>query len=106
VARATPARAALSAGSPVRAYQFDESKNRNYVAVVAAAKAGLLGGIKGLENFAKSQQDDHDNVQPRIGGVFDLRGDGKDVVRAGWGIYASGPARASARYSSLALPTA
>jgi outer membrane receptor protein involved in Fe transport len=68
-------------------YQFDESKNRNYVAVVAAAKAGLLGGIKGLENFAKSQQDDHDNFQPRIGGVFDLRGDGKDVVRAGWGIY-------------------
>jgi hypothetical protein len=68
-------------------YQFDESKNRNYVAIVEAAKAGLLGGIKGLENFAKSQRDDYDNFQPRIGGVFDLRGDGKDVVRAGWGIY-------------------
>ena len=25
--------------------------------------------------------------QPRIGAVYDLRGDGKDVIRAGWGIY-------------------
>ena len=27
------------------------------------------------------------NIQPRIGAVYDLRGDGKDVIRAGWGIY-------------------
>jgi Carboxypeptidase regulatory-like domain len=68
-------------------YQFDESKNRNYVAVVEAAKAGLLTGIKGLENMALSPQEDHNNFQPRIGGVFDLSGTGTDVIRAGWGIY-------------------
>ena len=68
-------------------YQFDESKNRNYVAVVEAAKAGLLTGIKGLENMALSPQEDHNNFQPRIGGVFDLSGTGSDVIRAGWGIY-------------------
>ncbi|MEO6239435.1 MAG: TonB-dependent receptor, partial [Vicinamibacterales bacterium] len=36
----------------VDGYQFDQSKNPNYVAIVNAAKAGLLGGIVGLENFA------------------------------------------------------
>jgi TonB dependent receptor-like, beta-barrel len=68
-------------------YQFDQSKNPNYVAVVNAAKAGLLTGIQGLENFALSPQNDKNNFQPRIGGAFDVRGNGKDVVRAGWGIY-------------------
>ena len=32
-------------------YQFDESKNPNFVAVQAAGAAGLLKGIVGLENF-------------------------------------------------------
>ena len=27
------------------------------------------------------------NIQPRIGAVYDLRGDGKDVIRAGYGVY-------------------
>ena len=53
----------------------------------AAAKAGLLTGIIGLENFGLSPQEDNNNFQPRIGGVFDVRGNGKDIVRAGWGIY-------------------
>jgi outer membrane receptor protein involved in Fe transport len=68
-------------------YQFDESKNPNYVAVVAAAKAGKLANIAGLENFSLSQQEDRNNIQPRVGGVFDVRGNGKDIVRAGWGVY-------------------
>jgi hypothetical protein len=71
----------------ISGYQFDQSKNPNYVAVVNAAKAGLLTGIKGLENFALSPQNDKNNFQPRIGGAYDLRGNGKDVIRAGWGIY-------------------
>ncbi len=68
-------------------YQFDESLNPNYVAIVAAARAGLLEGIPGLENFDEEPREDYDNFQPRIGGVFDLRGDGKDIIRAGWGVY-------------------
>ena len=68
-------------------YQIDESLNPNFVKVQAAGAAGLLKGIAGLENFGLEPKEDHDNFQPRIGGVLDVRGDGKDIVRAGWGVY-------------------
>jgi len=57
------------------------------VKVQQAGAAGQLAGIKGLENFGKTPKEDSDNWQPRIGAAFDLRGDGKDVIRGGWGIY-------------------
>jgi outer membrane receptor protein involved in Fe transport len=68
-------------------YQYDQSKNPNYVKIQAAGKAGLLKGIKGLENAGLDPEEDKSNVQPRVGVVWDLRGNGKDVIRAGWGIY-------------------
>ena len=68
-------------------YQLDESLNPNFVKVQAAGAAGLLKGIAGLENFGLTPQEDKNNVQPRIGGVFDVRGNGKDIVRGGWGVY-------------------
>jgi hypothetical protein len=68
-------------------YQFDESKNPNFVAVQAAGAAGKLSGIVGLENAGLTPQEDRNNFQPRIGGVFDVRGDGKDIIRGGWGVY-------------------
>jgi hypothetical protein len=71
----------------VTGYQFDQSKNPNYVAIVNAAKAGLLNGIIGFENFALSPENDKDNYQPRIGAAWDVRGNSKDVIRGGWGIY-------------------
>jgi hypothetical protein len=71
----------------VDGYQLDQSKNPNFVAVAAAARAGLLTGIKGLENMGLSPQNDKNNIQPRIGAAYDVRGNGKDVIRAGWGIY-------------------
>src|SRR5262249_1529706 len=67
-------------------YQFDESKNPNWVAVQAAGKAGKLKNIVGLENFGLDPREDYNNFQPRVGGVYDLNG-GKDIVRAGWGVY-------------------
>jgi hypothetical protein len=67
-------------------YQFDESKNANFVAVQAAGRAGLLKNIVGLENFGLEPREDYNNIQPRIGGVYDLNG-GKDIIRGGWGIY-------------------
>ncbi len=71
----------------ITGYQFDQSKNPNYVKMQAAGKAGLLTGIKGLENWGLDPKEDNNNWQPRVGMAWDLRGDGRDVVRAGWGIY-------------------
>jgi hypothetical protein len=68
-------------------YQIDEAKNRNWAAVQAAGAAGKLSGIPGLENFGLSQREDYNNIQPRAGGVLDVRGNSKDIVRFGSGIY-------------------
>jgi hypothetical protein len=71
----------------IKGYQFDQSKNPNFVKLQNAGKAGQLAGIKGLENFGQDPKDDTNNIQPRIGLAWDVRGNGKDVFRAGWGIY-------------------
>jgi hypothetical protein len=68
-------------------YQVDESKNPNFVAVQAAGAAGKLSGIVGLENAGLTPQEDRNNFQPRVGGVFDVRGNGKDIIRGGFGVY-------------------
>jgi outer membrane receptor protein involved in Fe transport len=71
----------------VTGINFDQSKNPNFVLVQAAARAGKLNGIVGLENFGLDPQSDRNNIQPRIGAVYDVTGTGKDIIRAGWGIY-------------------
>ncbi len=71
----------------ITGYQYDQSNNPNYVKVQAAGAAGLLAGIKGLENAGKSPKNDTNNWQPRVGLAWDLKGDGRDVIRVGWGIY-------------------
>lgn len=71
----------------ISGYQIDQSKNPNYVKVQAAGRAGRLNGIKGMENFGKDPKEDRNNVQPRLGFAYDVRGNGTDVIRGGWGIY-------------------
>ena len=71
----------------ITGFQFDQSKNPNYVKIQEAGKAGLLTGIKGLENAGLDPKDDTNNWQPRLGFAYDIRGNGKDVIRGGWGIY-------------------
>jgi len=71
---------------------IDQSKNPNYVLVRDAAKAGKFNSLPApvaevLNHFASDPQNDTNNYQPRIGAVLDLRGNGKDIVRGGWGIY-------------------
>ena len=67
--------------------QFDQSLNPNFVKVQEAGRAGLLAGIKGLENAGLDPKEDTNNWQPRVGFAYDLRGDGRDIIRGGWGIY-------------------
>lgn len=71
----------------VTGLNIDQSKNPNFVAIQTAAKAGLLNGIVGLENFGLDSQPDRNNFQPRLGAVYDAAGNGRDIVRGGWGIY-------------------
>jgi Carboxypeptidase regulatory-like domain/TonB dependent receptor/TonB-dependent Receptor Plug Domain len=71
----------------IKGYQIDQSNNPNFVKVQQAGAAGLLAGIKGLEDFGKDPKDDTNNWQPRVGFAYDVRGDGKDVIRGGWGVY-------------------
>ena len=71
----------------ITGYQIDQSKNPNYVKIRAAGAAGQNAGIKGAENWGLEPKDDYDNLQPRIGFAYDVRGDGRDVIRGGWGIY-------------------
>jgi hypothetical protein len=68
-------------------FLIDQSKIPNYVALTAAAAAGRFDGVPGFEEFKKKAQEDKNNIQPRLGAVWDLHGNGQDVVRAGWGIY-------------------
>ena len=71
----------------VTGFDLDQSKITNFVALTQAAAAGRFNGVPGFEEFGRKTGEDTNNWQPRIGAVYDLRGNGKDVVRAGWGIY-------------------
>ncbi len=71
---------------------IDQTKNPNYVLIRDAAKAGKFNSLPApvrdqLNHFASDPQNDMNNFQPRIGAVMDVRGNGKDIVRGGFGIY-------------------
>jgi hypothetical protein len=71
---------------------LDQSKNPNYILIRDAARAGTFNALPApvaqvLNHFASDPQNDRNNFQPRIGAVLDLRGNGKDIIRGGWGIY-------------------
>jgi outer membrane receptor protein involved in Fe transport len=70
----------------VTGFLIDQSKIPNYVALTTAAAAGRFNGVPGFDEFGKKAQEDKNNIQPRVGAVYTMN-DGKDVVRAGWGIY-------------------
>ena len=68
-------------------FAIDQSLNRNFLILQEAGRSGRLQGIVGFEDFGKEPKEDRDNVQPRVGFAYDVRGDGSDIVRGGWGIY-------------------
>jgi len=71
----------------VTGFDLDQSGIPNYNILTGAAAAGRFSGVPGFEEFGNSAGEDVNNLQPRVGAVYDLRGDGRDVIRAGWGVY-------------------
>ena len=71
----------------VTGFDIDQSQIPNFVALTGAAAAGRFSGVAGFDEFGKEGGEDANNWQPRVGAVYDLRGDGRDIIRAGWGIY-------------------
>ena len=68
-------------------FAIDQSGIPNYTDLTAAGAAGRFDGIPGWDEFAKEQGEDKNNIQPRLGAVYDLFGNGRDIIRGGWGIY-------------------
>ena len=71
----------------VRGFPLDQTSSPNFQAMQQAGATGRFAGTL-LEEFGKEPRADRDNVQPRLGVAVDLFGDGRDVLRGGWGLYA------------------
>ena len=68
-------------------WAIDQSKNPNFVILQAAALAGRFEGQKAFREFGLDSKEDANNWQGRAGVAWDVRGDGMDLVRAGYGRY-------------------
>ena len=70
----------------VEGFPIDQSGSPNFRAMQLAGASGRFEGTL-LDDFGQAPRPDRDNVQPRFGAVFDLFGNGRDVIRGGWGLY-------------------
>ncbi|MEX2662219.1 MAG: TonB-dependent receptor [Vicinamibacterales bacterium] len=68
-------------------YAIDQAKNPNFVLIQDAARAGRFVGQQAFREFGLESKEDTNNWQGRAGLAWDMRGDGNDVVRAGYGRY-------------------
>ena len=66
---------------------LNQDTNPNFQALQAAGNSGRLDGMAFFEDFGQSTKSDSDNIQPRIGVAWDFTGNGRNVIRAGWGVY-------------------
>ena len=71
----------------VKGVQIDQSQNPNFQALQAAGRAGRFQNVPGMDSFGQDPKDDLNNIQPRAGFAYDVKGNGRDVVRGGWGVY-------------------
>ncbi len=71
----------------VSGFAIDQSQVTNFNMLQAAAQAGLFDGVLGFDQWGPSSREDYNNIQPRIGVAWDIRGQRPGRRRAGWGIY-------------------
>ena len=77
----------------VSGFAFDQSGNIIYQEVTAAAQRGVFASsglpcpCPGFEDFGKTPQEDKNNIAPRVGFTYDVKGDGNFVLRGGVGRY-------------------
>jgi hypothetical protein len=77
----------------VTGFAFDQTKNIIYSELVDAAHRGVFQSTGlpcpciGFEDFGKSPQEDKNNIAPRIGFSYDVKGDGDFLLRGGAGRY-------------------
>jgi outer membrane receptor protein involved in Fe transport len=68
-------------------FAIDQSKNPNFVLIQNAALAGRFEGQRAFREFGLESKEDTNNWQGRAGFAWDVKGDGEDLVRAGYGRY-------------------
>jgi len=77
----------------VTGYAVDQSNNIIFAELQAAARAGVFksSGLPcpciGYEDFGKDPAEDKNNIAPRAGFTYDVKGDGRFVLRGGLGRY-------------------
>jgi outer membrane receptor protein involved in Fe transport len=71
----------------VTGFAIDQSLNPNFVILDKGGKAGLFAGNPAFADFGKTPAEDKNNIQPRVGFAYDVRANGLDVVRGGYGRY-------------------
>jgi hypothetical protein len=71
----------------VTGFAIDQSIVPNFQKLQAGGLSGLFNGVVGFQEWGPSSKEDYDNIQPRIGIAWDVFGNGRDLFRAGWGIY-------------------
>jgi hypothetical protein len=71
----------------VTGFAINQNGVTNFDKLQAAGQSGLFNGVVGFQEWGPSPREDYNNIQPRIGLAWDVRGNGKDLFRTGWGIY-------------------
>ena len=71
----------------INGYALDQSKNPNFVLIQDAARAGRFAGQRAFREFGLESKEDTNNWQGRAGFAWDMRGDGQDLIRGGYGRY-------------------